>query len=94
MIDKNTVKSIASLARLKLDDEETACFVRDLSCIIDYVEKLKALDVSSVEPTSHVLDRENVFREDTVTPSLPLSAIQSLAIKCHAGHFQVPKVID
>ena len=64
MINKETVTYIASLARLHLDEAEASKFAHDLEGILAYVEQLNRLDVKDVKPTSHVLDVENVFRED------------------------------
>lgn len=65
MITKKQVKHIAKLARLGLSDKEIGKFQTDLSEILDYVEQLKEVDVSNVEPTSHPHLLENVFRQDT-----------------------------
>ncbi|MDP2664107.1 MAG: Asp-tRNA(Asn)/Glu-tRNA(Gln) amidotransferase subunit GatC, partial [bacterium] len=48
MISKEEVKHIAKLARLGLSDKEIGKFQKDLSSILDYVEKLKKVDVSGV----------------------------------------------
>lgn len=64
MISQEEVKYIAKLARLGLAPQETKKFQKELSAILDYIEKLKELDVSQVEPTSHSLIVENVMRKD------------------------------
>jgi len=64
MISKEEVKHIAKLARLGLTEKEIAKYQRELSSILDYVEKLKEVDVSRVEPTSHSIAMENVMRDD------------------------------
>lgn len=64
MIDKDQVKHIAKLARLALDQKEVEEFQEELSSILDYIDQLKELDVSDVEPTSYSVDIKNVFRED------------------------------
>jgi len=64
MIDKDQVKNIAELARLKVKDEEVEKIAEDLSSILDYVAELNSLDVSSVEPTLHATSAKNVFRSD------------------------------
>ncbi len=67
MISKEEVKHIAKLARLGLGEKEIEKFQKELSSILDYVEKLKEVDVSKVEPTSHLLRVENVMRKDEVS---------------------------
>ena len=94
MIDNNTVKYVASLSRLDIRPEETAGFIKNLEDILAYVDQLKALDVSGVKPTSHVLNVENVFREDEIRPSLTQTQALSFSIESHAGHYKVPKVIE
>jgi aspartyl/glutamyl-tRNA(Asn/Gln) amidotransferase C subunit len=64
MISKQDVQHIAKLARLGLSEKEIAKYQKDLSSILDYVEKLKKVDVSKIEPTSHSVKLENVERED------------------------------
>jgi aspartyl-tRNA(Asn)/glutamyl-tRNA(Gln) amidotransferase subunit C len=94
MINKNTVTYIASLARLHLDEAEADKFARNLEDILHYVEQLNKLDVKDVKPTSHVLDVENVFREDVVTPSLSNDQALGFAVEKHKGFYKVPKVIE
>jgi aspartyl-tRNA(Asn)/glutamyl-tRNA(Gln) amidotransferase subunit C len=67
MISKEEVEHIAKLARLGLTEKEIGKFQKELSLILDYVEKLKEVDVSKVEPTSHLLRVENVMRKDEVS---------------------------
>ncbi|MCD6549977.1 Asp-tRNA(Asn)/Glu-tRNA(Gln) amidotransferase subunit GatC [bacterium] len=71
MITKEEVKHIAKLARLHMDSEEEEKFTKELSVIIDYIEKLKEVDVSAIPPTSHPFEVENIVREDTEEKSKP-----------------------
>jgi aspartyl-tRNA(Asn)/glutamyl-tRNA(Gln) amidotransferase subunit C len=64
MISKEEVQHIAKLARLGLTEEEIKKFQKELSSILDYIEKLKKVDVSRIEPTSHSIKVENIIRED------------------------------
>ncbi|OGZ23935.1 MAG: asparaginyl/glutamyl-tRNA amidotransferase subunit C [Candidatus Nealsonbacteria bacterium RIFCSPLOWO2_01_FULL_41_9] len=66
MLAKEEIKHIAKLARLGLTEKEIERFQKELSKILDYVEKLKEVDVSSVEPTSHSVLLKNVTRKDEV----------------------------
>lgn len=94
MISHDTVKNIASLSRLHVDEADYGRFARNLEDILAYVEKLNTLDVSAVKPTSHVLSLENVYREDVPMPSLSQQEALSFAIDAHLGHYKVPKVIE
>lgn len=64
MISKQEVEHIAKLARLGLTEKEIEKFQRELSKILDYIEKLKEVDISKVEPTSHSILVENIMRID------------------------------
>lgn len=66
MITKKDVQHIAELARLGLTLKEVEKFQKELSLILEYVEKLKEVDIKNVEPTFHALKIENVLREDEV----------------------------
>lgn len=94
MIDQKTVRQIAALSRLHLEDAEAVRLGKDLEGIVAYIEALKALDVSDVKPTSHVLDVENVFRDDVPRPSLTNGEALSFSVESHQGFYKVPKVIE
>jgi aspartyl-tRNA(Asn)/glutamyl-tRNA(Gln) amidotransferase subunit C len=91
-ISFDIVKHTAYLARLKLKEEELEKYSKQLSKILDYIEKLKRVDVSGVSPTSHVIDVKNVFREDKVKESLKLDEVLKNAPSKKDGFFVVPKV--
>ena len=94
MISKETVKQVASLARLHIPDEQLDAFTKDLEGIVQYVDQLSKVDVSGVKPTSHVLELENVYREDEIKLSLTQEEAMSFAVEKHNGSFKVPKVIE
>ena len=94
MITKDTVNYVAALARLHVSEAEAERFAKDLEGILHYVEKLNTVDVAAIKPTSHVLDVENVFREDTVTPSLSNAQALGFAVDKHKGFYKVPKIIE
>lgn len=88
------VRYVAALARIHLQDGEVKDLHQDLEKIIEYINKLKELDVSQVEPTSHALSLENVFRTDEVKPSLDHAKALAIAVEARDGSFKVPKVIE
>jgi aspartyl-tRNA(Asn)/glutamyl-tRNA(Gln) amidotransferase subunit C len=94
MINKETVNYIAGLSRLHIEDSKADLFAKNLEDILHYAEKLNQLDVSSVKATSHVLDVENVFRNDEVKPSLSQKEAMGFAAHTHEGFYKVPKVIE
>ena len=64
MISLKEVRHIAALARLSITKKEEEKFRKDLSAILDYIEKLKKVDVSETKETSHPSFVKNVFRKD------------------------------
>ncbi len=91
---KIDVEHIAHLARLALTAEEKEKFGTQLSSILTYVEKLKELDTSGIEPTSHVLAIHNVMREDGMRPSLPKDDALKNAPDRADDFYRVPKIIE
>ena len=88
------IDKIADLARLNLKPEEKQKLAKDLGAILDYVKKLDALDTSKVEPTSHVLNMENVFRADEVQPSNAAPKALGHAPEIKGRFFKVPKIVQ
>ena len=88
------VRKVAQLARLKFDEAEERRLVDDLNQMLAYVAALDELSIEGVEPTAHVLQLSNVFREDTPEGSLSQEAALSNAPSSGHGHFRVPKVIE
>lgn len=77
------LKHIARLARLRFKEEELKLFESQVTGILKFVDELRKMDVTHVEPTSHPLPMANVFREDAVVPSRSLGKF-----------FEVPKIIE
>ena len=88
------VRQIAALARLEFSPDEEERLAHDLSRILDYVEKLEELDVTDVEPMSHVLDLYNVMRSDESRTRISRDEALSNAPDADAEYFRVPKVIE
>ena len=93
-ISPKDVEQLAQLARIQLSDEERTRFAGQLDEILAYVEKLKQADTEGVAPTSHVLPLSNVFREDTLQPSLPTEQALANAPQKEGPYFKVPSVIE
>ena len=88
------VKYIAHLARLQLTPDEEKKLGAQLGGILSYIEKLKALDVTGIEPTAHAVPMTNVTRPDGVRPSLPHDAALRNAPAQANGLFIVPKIVE
>ena len=90
MIVREQVLHVARLARLRLSEEEVEAMVGELSGILEHVDRIGALDLDGVEPTSHVVALENVLRPDRPRPSLPRDVALSQAPEPQDGAFRVP----
>jgi aspartyl-tRNA(Asn)/glutamyl-tRNA(Gln) amidotransferase subunit C len=90
VIDREQVLHVAKLARLKLSDEEVERMAGELSGILDHVERISELDLDGVEPTSHVIELENVLRPDEPRPSWPREKVLDPAPDPADGQFRVP----
>lgn len=88
------VKYVAHLARLTLTPEEETKLGAQLGNIIGFVEQLKSVDVSNVEPTAHAVPTVNVTRADEVRPSLPQDEAMRNAPAKSGGLFVVPKIVE
>jgi aspartyl-tRNA(Asn)/glutamyl-tRNA(Gln) amidotransferase subunit C len=88
------VKYVAHLARLSLTPEEEQKIGAQLGSVLGYIEKLKEVDVSGVEPTAHAFPRVNVTRPDEVRPSMPHEDALRNAPAQANGLFIVPKIVE
>jgi len=88
------VKYVAHLARLQLQPDEEKKLGAQLSGILSYIEKLKELEVSGIEPTAHAVPLVNVTRPDEVRPSLPQAEALRNAPAQANGLFMVPKIVE
>jgi aspartyl-tRNA(Asn)/glutamyl-tRNA(Gln) amidotransferase subunit C len=86
------VEHIASLARLRLTEEEKARYRQQLSAILDYMARLKELDTAHIEPTATVLPLRTVLRPDVARPSLPVDECLANAADVEGQMFRVPPV--
>jgi len=90
VIDREQVLHVARLARLALSDEEVETMARELSGILEHVDRIAQLDLEGVEPTSHVVELENVWRPDEPRPSWPREQMLEQAPDPAQGAFRVP----
>ena len=93
-LSKSEVEHIAQLARLRLTEAEKEKYSEQLSGILDYVEKLSAVDTSGVEPTSQVTGLTNVTREDEVIESGISEELVAVAPESADGFIVIPKIFD
>lgn len=93
-IDRKEVEHVAQLARLKFDDEQIEMFLKQMNSILDYFDKLQELDTGDIEPTSHAVVLNNVFRDDKVEEFPDKELLIKNAPSQEKGCFKVPKVIE
>jgi aspartyl-tRNA(Asn)/glutamyl-tRNA(Gln) amidotransferase subunit C len=88
------IKYVAHLARLALTPEEEQKIGAQLGNVLGYIEKLKEVDVSNIEPTAHAFPLVNVTRPDEIRPSLTNEEALRNAPATANGLFMVPKIVE
>ena len=90
VIDRDQVLHVARLARLRLAEDELDRMSRELSTVLDHIEKISELDLEGVPPTTHVVEVENVLRADEPRESWPRDRVLAEAPDSAADGFRVP----
>ncbi len=95
MISKQQVQHIAKLARFGLTKKEIKNFQKELSLILNYIEKLKEIDVSGVEPMSQPLKIKNVMRKDEKAPKSKAESLKFLELmpETKEGYLKVKSIL-
>lgn len=92
--DEKTIKNIAQLARLRFPTSEEEKFRNDINGILQWVEELKEVDVTGVEPLVSVTPRENAIRKDEVTVGGIQAELMANAPESVQGFYVVPKMVE
>ncbi len=93
-IVENDIIKVAKLARIELSPEEKDEYSRQLSGIIEYVEKINEIDTSTVEIADHIVEINNVFRKDIIKKSIDREELKKIAPDYKDGYIVVPKIIE
>ena len=93
-IDNETVKKIAFLARLKVEDEKTEATKEEFNKILAWIEELNEINTDNVEPLISVNDIALRLREDEVNDGHKPQAVLENAPAAEYGYFAVPKVVE
>jgi aspartyl-tRNA(Asn)/glutamyl-tRNA(Gln) amidotransferase subunit C len=93
-VTRKDVEHIAQLAKLSLEENEVESLTDQMNDILGYVEKLNELDTENIEPLSHPVEGNNVFREDVPIKSIASSEALKNAPSASEEFFLVPKVIN
>ncbi len=94
IINKETLKNIAHLARLDFEEKEADKMILNMNKILTWMEQLNQVDTDNVSPLIHISKEINVLREDVVKPSLSHEKGLLNAPKKDTNYFRVPKVIE
>ena len=93
-IDNDTVDKIAHLARLEFENEAKEEIKKDMNNMLGFIDKMKELEKSNVEPLIYMSDEVNVLREDEVKHEITQDEALKNAPKHDSDYFKVPKVIE
>ena len=93
-IDKDTVKHIAKLARISLDEKKINSLSKDLSSIMEFIEKLNELNTEKIVPLTSIIDASLRSRKDEVSDGKIRDQILKNSPEKNEEFFVVPKVIE
>jgi aspartyl-tRNA(Asn)/glutamyl-tRNA(Gln) amidotransferase subunit C len=93
-LDRKAVDHVARLARLNLSEAERDRMQAELTNILEHAERIQALDLDGVEPTSHAVPITNAMRRDEVKVSLSQGDALANAPAAEDGRFRVPRIIE
>lgn len=91
-LSPDEVRKVADLARLEISDAELDVMARQLSAIVDYINQLKKVDTSGIEPLAHALDLHDVFRDDVPGASISEDEALGNAPARKDNYYRVPAV--
>ena len=93
-LNAQTVSAIAHLARLSLDETQSAEYAQSLNKILGMMETLKGINTDGVEPLKSPFDNPQPSREDVVTEENHREEYQAIAPQVQDGLYLVPRVIE
>ena len=93
-ISSETIEYVARLARIKVNEQETAHFAGQLNDIMGLIDQMEQADTADIEPLSHPQDRTLRLREDVVTDGNRRDDFMQLTPHNENGLYLVPKVIE
>lgn len=93
-MDTQTVRKVAKLARLKLEEDRIEALAGELGGIFTWIEQLNALDTKNVEPMTSTVAQSLFQRPDVVNDGQKQQAVTANAPDSMEGYFVVPKVVE
>ena len=92
-LSKKEVEHVAWLAHIDLSSKEKTRFTQQFNEILEYFKRIDRVNTDEVQPTYHVLEVMNVYREDEVTPSLPKEEALKNAPKKEKEFLKAPRIV-
>ena len=92
-LSKKEVEHVARLAHIELTDLEKTVFTKQFNEILDYFKKIDEIDTKGIDQTVHVLELNNVFRKDEITPPLSTDQVLKNAAKKEKKFFKAPRIV-
>tara|TARA_B100001057_G_scaffold255152_1_gene255377 strand:- start:76 stop:363 length:288 start_codon:yes stop_codon:yes gene_type:complete len=93
-INKQDLKNISLLSKIKIDEDNSASLITDLESILNMVNKMEKIDTSSVEELSHPITTTQTLREDELKDEIDREKLQKLTKEKSSGFYLTPKVIE
>lgn len=93
-VDTETVRRIARLARIAVNEDETEDLTGELNTILNWVEQLSEVDVDGVEPMTSVVHHAIKMRDDVISDGDCAEDVLANAPEAEDGYFVVPKVVE
>jgi aspartyl-tRNA(Asn)/glutamyl-tRNA(Gln) amidotransferase subunit C len=93
-VDSDTVRRIARLARIAVDDEQLASMEKELNALLAWVEQLSEVNVDGVPPMTSVVEQKLKMRDDVVSDGGRAEDVLKNAPLSEEGFFLVPKVVE
>ena len=93
-IDLKTIKHIAKLSRISVDDEKAKKLAGDLNSIFDFIEKLNELKTDQIKPLTSIAETSLKFRNDEIKSQNMREEIIKNSPEKNEDYFVVPKVIE
>lgn len=93
-INEETLKKIAHLSRLELDEKNTDKMLQDMNNMLAFVEKLNEVNTDGVEPLTTMTQEINALRDDVAKQDLTHQQVLQNAPKKDVDYFRVPKVLE
>lgn len=93
-VDNNTMKKIARLARIHVDEDRRDALAGELNAILSWIEELETVDTDNVEPLASVTGHSLPIRDDVVSDGNKQEQVIANAPETTSGFFVVPKVVE